>query len=384
METLSLALAAATFVALAGAFAWLGLRCGRVPQLAGLPLPGPDLRRPRVTLIAPALNEARGIEAAVRSWFRQDWPDLEVLVVDDRSTDATPAILVRLAREFPELRVVTIRELPPGWLGKNHALHVGAANASGEYLLFTDADVQLAPDAVARGVAHLERHGWDHLAVAPETTMPGLVNTFTLYFGLLFTLYVRPWAARDPRSSAHVGIGAYNLVRASAYRRAGGHAPIRLRPDDDLKLGKILKRSGARQDFAAGRGLVRVEWYASWREVRDGLMKNLYAGAEYRTWLVVLGVASHVFGLAWPAFAWAWTDGLAFWLNLGCLALYACAGAASAREVGTAPWAGLLLPLLALFGAYLMVRATWLTLANDGIDWRGTHYPLGALRANVV
>jgi hypothetical protein len=230
----------------------------------------------------------------------------------------------------------------------------------------------------------MERHGLDHLAASPETVMPGLVNQFTLYFGLMFTLYVRPWLARNPRSRAHVGIGAFNMVRATAYRAVGGHEPIRLRPDDDLKLGKILKRAGFRQDFVAGRGLIKVEWYASWRQVRDGLMKNLYAGAEYRTWLVALGVLSHVLLLALPPFALAWTDGLAWWLNLGSVVLYLWQGVAASRGFGTAWWAGALLPLLAMFGAYLMARATWLTLRNDGIDWRGTHYPLAQLRANVV
>lgn len=114
--------------------------------------------------------------------------------------------------------------------------------------------------------------------------MPGLLDLFALYFGLMFTLYLRPWSARDPQSAAHVGIGAFNMIRATAYRAAGGHMPIRLRPDDDLKLGKPLKQAGFRQDFVAGRGLVAVDWYAAWRQVRDGLMKNLFAGTEYRTW----------------------------------------------------------------------------------------------------
>jgi hypothetical protein len=340
-------------------------------------------RAPRVSIVAPALNEERNLEAAVRSLARQDYPDYEIVLVDDRSTDATPRILARLARQIPRLKVVTVAELPPGWLGKNHANMLGAQAATGEILVFTDADVMLAPSTLDRAVAHLERHGLDHLTASPETVMPGLVNQFTLYFGLLFTLYVRPWRARNPRSTAHVGIGAFNMVRASAYRAVGGHEPIRLRPDDDLKLGKILKRAGFRQDFLAGRGMIKVEWYASWRQVRDGLMKNLYAGAEYRTWLVALGVAAHVL-LALPPFALLWTEGIAWWLNLGCVVLYLWQGAAASRGFGTAWWAGALLPFLALFGAYLMVRATWLTLANDGIDWRGTHYPLAALRANVV
>jgi hypothetical protein len=179
------------------------------------------------------------------------------------------------------------------------------------------------------------------------------------------------------------GLHQHRAVEA-AERAVGGHAPIRMRPDADLKLGKLLKHAGFRQEFLAGRGLIRVEWYASWRQVRDGLMKNLYAGAEYRTWVVVCGVLVHLLLLALPLLALLWTSGAAWWLNLGSMLFYAWLGLGASRSVGTAWWAGPLLPLFALFGAYLMTRATWLTLRNDGIDWRGTHYPLAALRANVV
>jgi hypothetical protein len=384
MDILWALLAAASFALLLAATLLLGRANSLTVRLSEVVRRTSAERAPRVSIIAPALNEERNLEAAVRSLARQDYPDCEIVLVDDRSTDATPRILARLKREIPNLRVVTVRELPPGWLGKNHANMLGARAATGEILVFTDADVMFEPSALDRAVAHLERHGIDHLAAAPGTVMPGLVNQFTLYFGLMFTLFIRPWRARDPRSSAHVGIGAFNMVRASAYRAVGGHELIRLRPDDDLKLGKVLKRAGFRQDFVAGRGMIEVEWYASWGQVRDGLMKNLYAGAEYRTWLVAVGALSHVLLLVLPPFALLWTDGLAWWLNLGSVALFLWQGAAASRGFGTAWWAGVLLPPLALFGAYLMVRATWLTLRNDGIVWRGTHYPLAELRANVV
>lgn len=344
-----------------------------------------DERAPRVSIIAPALDEARGIEAAVRSFLAQDYPDLEVIVVDDRSRDATPAILARLAAELPRLRVLTIRELPAGWLGKNHANWVAARAASGEILLFTDADVVLAPGALDRAVAYLERERLDHLAGAPGVTLPGLwLRQFMLYFGLMFSLYVRPWAARDPRSRAHVGIGAFNLVRAEAYRRVGGHEPIRLRPDDDLKLGKLLKSRGCRQDFVAAQDLVSIEWYASWRELRDGLMKNLYAGVNYRTGLVVVGVLAHALGFGLPPLALFLSSGLAFWLNVANCAIFVLFGVLAARGLGTARWAGVLLPAFGLYGAWLMARSTFLALYRGGIDWRGTRYPLAELRRNVI
>jgi hypothetical protein len=363
---------------------------GAAASLRARELPGhaPDSATappPRVSIVAPALNEERRIEAAVRTFLAQAHVACETIVVDDRSDDATPAILARLAVRFDALRVLTVRELPPGWLGKNHANAIGAAAARGEWLLFTDADVELAPDAVARAVAFAESQGLDHLAVAPQIVLPGRwLQQFVLYFGLMFALYLRPWAASNPRRAAHVGVGPFNLVRAAAYRRAGGHAPIRLRPDDDVKLGKLLKRSGARQAFAAGQGLVTLPWYGSWRELRDGLMKNLYPGVNYRTTLVVVGVVAHVLGLALPPVAVAFADGPARWLSLANWMAFGLAGALVARGFGTARWAGFALPFWALAGAWLMLRGTALALWRGGIDWRGTRYPLSELRANVV
>jgi hypothetical protein len=269
-------------------------------------------------------------------------------------------------------------------MGKNHANSLGAAAATGRLLLFTDADVMFAPDTLDRAVAAFTRRGLDHLTLAPVTTMPGLLNQFTLYFGLLFSLVTRPWDASNPRRRAHVGIGAFNMVSADLYRAVGGHERIRLRPDDDLKLGKLLKQGGARQELMVGRGFLTVEWYGSWGALRRGLMKNLYAGADYRTWLIALGVATNIVFLVLPGVLVFWTRGVAFWLNAGCYALCVLQGAVASKSFGTSRWAGLLLPLFGLFGAYLLARATWLSLSSGEIEWRDTRYRLASLRKNVV
>lgn len=381
MLTLFAALVIALLLAGTLLFAW-GQR--RIPWLVRTsPLAGDAL--PSISLIAPALNEQRGIEAAVRSWLALDYPALELIVIDDRSTDETPRILARLAEQDRRLRVRTIATLPPGWLGKNNANACGAAEASGEWLLFTDADVRFTPDVLRRAMALVHSQQLDHLTAAPEATIPGrILGQFPLYFGLLFSFFSHPWAVQDPRSKAHVGIGAFNLVRASAYRAVGGHERIRLRPDDDLKLGKILKFAGFRQQFAVGRGCVAVEWYSSWREVRDGLMKNLFAGAEYRPWFVVAGSVSHVAVLVAPLLLTLFGTGAAQWLGVAGLGLQLYQGFVAAPSFGTARWGGLLLPLFAVFGGWLMWRSMWLALKRGGIEWRGTFYPLDELRRNVV
>ena len=245
-------------------------------------------KAPKVSVIVAARNEARKIERGLRSLLAQDYPNLEFIVVNDRSTDETRAILNRMAEENPRLYVLHVTELPGGWLGKTHALHCGADQATGELLLFTDADVVMERSVISRAVGYIRRANIDHVAVAPQPQMPGtFLNMFGGAFALFFGMYAQPWKASNPKSPRHIGIGAFNLVRAEAYRAIGGHRPIAMRPDDDMKLGKLLKKSGYRQDLVLGGEMITVEWYSSLGELVKGLEKNSFAGVEYNLALMI-------------------------------------------------------------------------------------------------
>ncbi len=138
-----------------------------VPKLAALPLEE-DRAWPRVTIVVPACNEAASLEAALEAKLRDGYPNLEIVLVDDRSTDGTGVLADRLAARDPRIRVVHVAELPPGWLGKLHAMHRGVAEATGEWLLFSDADVHLEPGTLQRAIAWAERRGLDHVAAFPQ------------------------------------------------------------------------------------------------------------------------------------------------------------------------------------------------------------------------
>jgi glycosyltransferase involved in cell wall biosynthesis len=346
------------------------------------PLTGP---LPRVSIIIPARNEERNLEEALRSILALDYDNLEIDVVDDRSTDRTGEILDRMAAADPRLRIVHVRELPPGWLGKNHALWLGAAKATGEFLLFTDADVVMDPSALRRAVGAMAADHLDHLTAAPEIERPSvLFEMFIGAFSLFFTLFTRPWKVKDPESPSHVGIGAFNLVRAAAYRAAGGHQAIAMRPDDDLKLGKLLKKHGFRQELVFGLGALRVEWYASVRELIQGLMKNAFSGVDYRVWVVVVSTVMQLITLVWPFLALVLTSGPTRWLNLASVLVLLALCWINAPLAGVRRWHGLGFPLATLLFLYILWRAMLLTLWRDGIDWRGTHYPLAELKANKV
>ena len=346
------------------------------------PLAGP---LPRVSIIIPARNEERNLEEALRSILALDYDNLEIDVVDDRSTDRTGEILDRMATADPRLRIVHVRELPPGWLGKNHALWLGAEKATGEFLLFTDADVVMAPSALRRAVGAMVADRLDHLTAAPEIARPSvLFELFIGAFSLFFTLFIKPWKVKDPESPSHVGIGAFNLVRAAAYRAAGGHPAIAMRPDDDLKLGKLLKKKGFHQEFVFGLGMLRVEWYASVRELIQGLMKNAFSGVDYRVWVVVVSTVMQLITLVWPFLALLLTTGATRWLNLASVLVLLTLCWINAPLAGVRRWHGLGFPLATLLFLYILWRAMVLTLWRDGIDWRGTHYPLASLKANKV
>jgi glycosyltransferase involved in cell wall biosynthesis len=377
-----LILAALTTILLGGTFLDFAVGHRRLRFLKDIP---PAKTGPPLSIVAAARNEARGIEAAVRSLLRLDYPALEIVIVNDRSTDETGAILERLAAEHPRLKVTTINELPEGWLGKNYALQSGAAAATGDLLLFTDADIVFEPSTLRRAVALIEEERIDHLAAIPDVRVPGLaLNAFMAAFGVFFSLYSRPWKARDPRSNSHIGVGAFNLIRTAVYQAIGGHRAIAMRPDDDMKLGKVVKKHGFRQDVVSGRGFVVVEWYASLRELVDGLMKNAFAGVDYS--LVKLAGSTLALFLmnVLPFLAVFFTDGVTRALYAVCVVLIVLIFSISARFGGAPLIVVLAYPFAALLFAYIMWRSALIAVTRGTITWRGTAYPLAAMRANRV
>lgn len=376
----ALLLAVVTLVGWTGLGAWLAAGNRKLEFLRDEPLPG-EGPLPRLSVVVPARNEEEKLEAALRSVLAQAYGPLEVVAVDDRSTDRTGEILDRLAREHERLRVIHVEELPDGWLGKNHALHRGAEVARGELLLFTDADVMMDEDVLRRAVAYLERRELDHITVIPDLEMPGaLLEAATGTFKMLFGLYFRPWAARDPDSDRYVGTGAFNLVRARAYREVGGHDPIALRPADDLKLGRLLKHAGYRQAAVLGGEQLSVEWYASLGGLVRGLDKNAFSVSGYSLTRVAVTTTGLLLFLTWPGVAVVVAAGAVRWVNLAVVGLVAVVYADNARFYGHAPWHGFLLPFTAALMAFIGWRSALKALASGSIEWRDTEYSLEELR----
>jgi glycosyltransferase involved in cell wall biosynthesis len=280
---------------------------------------------------------------------------------------------------------VHLTELPPGWLGKNHALQYGAERSSGEWLLFTDADIVFEPTALRRAVRYAEVEGLDHVAVGPQThSMGWMLEAMVVAFCYMFSLYAMPWKAKNPRSTAHVGIGAFNLVRADVFQGIGGMRPVAMRPDDDLKLGKLIKKNGHRQEFLNGCGMISVEWYASVWQLVVGLEKNVFAAAGYSVVIMLGGILFLFLTNAWPFLAIFLTWGTTRWMYLAAAVGLWMVAARAAREISLPMSRAIAFPVCILIFCYINWRAMWLTLRQGGIRWRETHYSLAELRENVV
>jgi chlorobactene glucosyltransferase len=272
-------------------------------RLDGYP---PPLWTPRVSVLVPARNEEAHIGDCVRSLLGQDYPDYEVLVLDDHSADRTGEILAALSLSDARLRVLVGEELPAGWLGKHWACQQLADTATGELLLFTDADTRHGPLSVRHGVAALQAEGADLLTALPlqrtVTWAEQLIVPVVPWSILTFLPLALAYRSSSPALSATVG--QYMLFRRNAYRQIGGHAAVRDDPVDDIALGRRVKAQGLRWRLADATGDVRCRMYQNAGQVFEGFSKNLFAGFGHRL-LPFIAV-------------WLWL-GTAFLLPLGVL-----------------------------------------------------------------
>jgi glycosyltransferase involved in cell wall biosynthesis len=376
---------------------------------------------PRVSIIVPARNEEETIQQALRTLLALDYDNYEVIAVDDRSTDRTGEILERVAQSHstnaalsgppskvesqnphfsqnqgevghpshlhsqPVLRVIHHTELPPGWLGKTHAMWTAANQVSGEWLLFTDADVLFKPDSVRRALAYAEAEPADHVVLFPRMIMkrPGEYMMIA-FFQTMFMFGHRPWKVADPSTDDHMGVGAFNLVRRRVYDAVGTYEALRMEVLDDMKLGKVVKNNGFRQRNVFGGDLISIRWAHGAFGIVNNLTKNFFAILSFQWWRTLLSA----FGLAfvnwgpflglWLAHGWA---KLPFVIALGSMFLIYLG---MSWRSAVPPYYFLLHPVSTAMFTYTLLRSMFFTLWNDGIVWRGTKYPLEELRKGMV
>jgi chlorobactene glucosyltransferase len=242
------------------------------------PLPPGCTAWPRVSIIVPSRNEERNLPALIPSLLAQAYPPdrYEIVVVDDQSTDATPAILAEFAADHPQLRVVGGEPLPEGWKGKCWAMAQGAAVAQGDWLLFTDADTVYEPENLASTVYDAVERQADLYTIAPELIMGGPAERLIMpIVAMGITVFYNPRYVNDPNNPVAIANGQYLLVRRSVYDAVGGVAAVRNEIAEDLEFGRLVKRNGYRLYLTEGRGLMRVRMYQNFAEVWEGWRKNV-------------------------------------------------------------------------------------------------------------
>jgi glycosyltransferase involved in cell wall biosynthesis len=371
----------------------VGLNIDKIPEISGPEYDLPPLdssgRVPRVSIVVPARNEAEHIDAALRSLLELDYPDYEVIAIDDRSDDETGAVMDLLSESRPSqgssgsrLQVLHIEDLPGGWLGKTHAMWRGAQLATGEWILFTDADVVFRADALRRAIVYAERETADHAVLFPTMVMKSVGERMMIaLFQSQFVFARLPWKASDPKSRDAIGVGAFNLIRREVYERIGTYERMRLEILDDMRLGEIVKHEGFRQQVAFGRELLRLRWVSGTYGMVRNLTKNGFAILRFNVWFALLAVCGILLVNVGPYVGVMFAPG---WSRLGfgaALAVLLTVYIGMSWYSDVPPYYVLLHPIAALVFCYALVRSAVLTLVNDGVDWRDTHYSLTELRA---
>ncbi len=340
---------------------------------------------PSLTVIVPARNEAADIAATLHSLLTQDYLNLQIIAIDDRSTDSTGTIIDTIAAQHPDrLRALHVSELPSGWLGKTHAMALAARQAPTDYLLFTDADVTFHPAAIRLSLANAVASNADHLVTFPTTIIKRWDEAAILgFFQILGLWAARPWRISDPKATRDaLGVGAFNLLRRSAYLEIGGFESLRMEIVEDVGLARRIKRAGFAQRVVYGRGLVNLHWASGASGLVSVMTKNLFSAFGFSIGLSLLGCLWLLVFCVAPAIGlfFAPTRTPAILTFLAAAWTYRLIG----RHSGISAWNALLFPLSALVFVFTLIRSMLTTLKQGGVIWRGTFYSLAELRKHVA
>jgi chlorobactene glucosyltransferase len=354
--------------------------------VAPTPPPQPS---PLISVCIPARNEERNIRQCVESVLAQDYPNLEVIVLDDRSTDATPTLLTDIASHDFRLLPISGSDLPAGWAGKPYALYQASAVARGDWLCFLDADTFLTPEALSTCYAKALETQADMFTIMTfqvlgsfweKTVMPLIMTALSVGFS--------PRKVNDPATKDAIANGQFIMIKRSVYDAIGGHEKVKDKIVEDKAISEAVKWNGYRLIVADGTQVARTRMYTSLPEMWEGWTKNIYLGLREQPSLLALGVfgaflavmaslvlpAWSLWGLHWSFHGGGWMasaviiESLLLWGYL----IYARAQIATKMEIS--PWYAWTTPLgAAVFGA-MMFTSAWKVITRRGVTWKGRVY----------
>jgi chlorobactene glucosyltransferase len=352
------------------------------------PVTAPPQLQPEISVIVPARNEAKNIRRCVEALLDQTYSNYELIVLDDRSTDATLQILEQISRSAhaERLRVLEGQDLPPGWAGKPFALAQASQQSRGEWLCFVDADTFAQPSLLAATLAKARQEGADMFTILTDQILGSFWEKAIL--PLVFTALSVGFPARrvnDPQKPDAIANGQFILIRRAVYQDVGGHAAVRQRVAEDRALADLVKGSGYRLIVADGRALARTRMYTSFPEIWEGWTKNIFLGMEGRLGLLLFGALVALLaalllpgwllvGLAWFVLGGGVAAGIVLleavlvWGYLLRLRMQA------AHAFHISGFYALTLPLGALVFAAMMFASAYKVLSGQGVTWKGRKY----------
>jgi cellulose synthase/poly-beta-1,6-N-acetylglucosamine synthase-like glycosyltransferase len=338
---------------------------------------------PKVSIIIPARNESATIKDAIQSRLHDDYPNVEILLIDDRSTDSTSEIIDKIASRDNRVKAIHIKELPDGWLGKLYAMHRGVQEATGEWFLFSDADVHVKKTTLKRVISHCELRRLDHLAVFPKLLPTNFVlDSILSIFVRQLCMWCRVWAIENKDSKAFTGSGSFNLVRRSAFKKTEGFEWLKLEVCDDVALGQMLKKSEAKSSLVNGCKFVSVYFYHTVREMAIGAERVTFTVfGNFSAVRLISGAVISIFIELSPFLA-LFISGIPYIRYIGVAMITIALIISTLVSIWTDRpiFPSLLLPMSVPIINGIAIRAAILGAIRRGIQWRGTFYPTEVLK----
>jgi glycosyltransferase involved in cell wall biosynthesis len=354
-------------------------------QLLSDVMPAERSSWPKISLIVPACNEESTIGPALQSLLKTEYPNLELIVVNDRSTDRTGSIITELCSKNSKVQVVTVESLPEGWIGKVHAQYQGFKQATGEWILFSDADVHFGKDTLKKAVTHCEQNHVEFLTLIPQILAYGFwIQVCITQFLSSGSLAVDLKKIRNVKRKDAIGCGAFNFVKRSAYEKTPGLEWLKMEVIDDGGFGFMMKDSGARCELVSGLNEVKIEWYPTVTSYIRGLEKNAFSIFQYNFMIL----------LVFTFFICHWLSGIyiipfvhssaaSLIVLFLSFVIYQFANAKMMKKSSSFPmYVVLCLPLAKLLSFIAVWRGALLCSWRGGIYWRQTFYRTQDLKAN--
>ncbi|MDC0535336.1 glycosyltransferase [Francisellaceae bacterium] len=336
----------------------------------------------KVSIVVPVHNEQAKLQQCIESLCQQSYEDIEVIAVNDRSSDRSGEILTALSQQYSNLKVINITHCPEGWLGKTNALQKGAETAQGKHLIFCDADVHFDAKLVSNALGFIQEKKLDFLSIIPRLQLKSFsMKTYMVFQTFTMYLFLMPWKARKPNKPEAIGCGAFNYITREAFDDIGQMNNIALEPIDDIALAKQAKKQGYKTTFAYANDQLTIEWYANLSEVAQGLEKNIFAVNDFKASRIAVSILGLIFLFLLPVIAIFFLNSSGVVLGLISYGLTALCIAYSAKLLTINPLYSLLFPLSTLFCLYIILRSFLQAYKRRGILWGGKVYSVQSIKA---